>query len=144
MHDVFCLMEYSLCVWHKINRGMHSHKIYCPQKSVLCSAYFDVLEHWLWSWTDSIETEAEFDHSLQSLWSFLDSDIANNVMGREFTDRFKWFLIKIVLPFQDKLLFSTRVGVRGGNERTTSMAESENSSLKTSCLGPRPNQPIHI
>ncbi len=134
----------TLCVWHKINRGMHSHRIYCPYKTVRCSIYFDVLELWLWSWTDSIETEAEFDHSLECLWRFIESESVKRIMGEDFISRFRSFLVKIVLPYQDKLLFTTRIGIRGGNERTTSIVEAENSSLKTTCIGPKPNQPIHM
>ena len=99
---VFPNSKHFLCAWHKIDRGMLSNSLSKPAKDTLAESYYNVLKQWLWSWTDSIESEMEFRHSFSLLRIFLASNEVKEFLGEVFIKNFKAFYEISVKRFLSK------------------------------------------
>jgi hypothetical protein len=109
-------------------------------------AFYRCFEKWLYSFTDYIESEDEFEESLRLLKVFLccEEVMASDGLGKAFSAELLEYVIKSVLTADNlnKTLFYKRMSVRDFDLRTSSNAESEGAVTKGGSTGCRPNQTI--
>ena len=130
-----------LCAWHKVDRNFTS-----TQRSTTSSLHaiglneFDVVVEWLYFFTDSIESEEECLESMRLLEFYCSENErkwprALRVAISDFiATKFKPRLPMLAhYHFMRRMNFALRV---------TSYSESENSVMKRSSIGPKPNMPI--
>jgi len=131
---------HGLCIWHLLDRGMIDKKITAGSLSDKGKLLFKVLTQWMYSWSSSVESNAEFSVSYELFIRWIKPDEVASELTRSFVTNILNFLTQNVLPLRKKWVRDEkRARCRGFGKRGTSFAEAENSVLKTHPLGTRPH-----
>mmetsp|Transcript_17811 Transcript_17811/g.45178 ORF Transcript_17811/g.45178 Transcript_17811/m.45178 type:complete len:404 (+) Transcript_17811:754-1965(+) len=131
---------HGLCIWHLLDRGMIDKKITAGSLSDKGKLLFKVLTQWMYSWSSSVESNAEFSVSYELFIRWIKPDEVASELTQSFVTKILNFLTQNVLPLRKKWVRDEkRARCRGFGKRGTSFAEAENSVLKTHPLGTRPH-----
>lgn len=133
--------SHRLCAFHLIRQGMRSQRVALLRGTCtsIGSEFFDTVVGWIWSWTDSIESEEEYKVSLSVLSSFLSSKKVKEEMGNEASLKLMNFLKRSILVHVERMAYFRFRSVRCFGNRTTNPVEIEAGQLKTHSGGTRPN-----
>lgn len=95
---------------------------------------------WVQSWFNYIETEEEFDMSYGSLMEWLSSTSSN--ITPFVGEAIRNFVIQFLLPKKMYWLRAFRLTVRAFDEKSNSLVEGQNSSMKHGSMPVRPNMSL--
>jgi MULE transposase domain/SWIM zinc finger len=142
--DYFPNSCHHLCTWHLFNRNLKMKSGYpCVSESTdsKTAAYVHVIESWIKSWFNYIETIEEYEISKELLLMYLNSPPAGVTQGNIFFIR-DW-IINNLEPHAKKCFFAHFLYKQTFERVSTQFVEAENSVLKSNKLGTRPCQSIH-
>ena len=102
----------------------------------------NIAYRWIQSWFNYIETHDEFDVSYRELMNWLLSPSYG--VSPTTAEVIRNFVIQTLLPKKDRWLRSFRLKVRGFDEKSNSLVEGQNSSMKHGSMPVRPNMSLKV
>lgn len=142
-----------LCAFHKNMRNCSQHTEFVGLIAELRNhdtegwIEWKVHEKWLWNLCRYVETHEEAELSSRLFKEYMEEDeesLHRGELGESLRARFKKFLSKSFFSQSVKLLAHHYHTVFGHEMTTSNPSESENSSLKTSTGGPKPQDSIDV
>jgi hypothetical protein len=131
--------NHRLCKWHKVNRNYRiKAKSFCSTSDD--DDFLDLVEKWLYSFCDYVETAEEEEHSKHQFNLFVSSQ--DQKISKTLHTYTKTFFNTRFVPFLPRLCFHHFLHLPGGDLGANLISESENSALKRDTLGPVPQQSI--
>jgi hypothetical protein len=136
--------QHGLCCYHLINLSMSKKLRLClSQLSEKGKQLISVFTDWVHSWTNEVETMAEYQLSKDTLDCWLKSPAIIEELKEWRVTALQDYILTSILPHESKFLYVRRLRICAFDERTTSNAESENSSLKQGTGHTLPGQSLH-
>jgi hypothetical protein len=124
--------QHGLCCYHLISLAISNKLGLClSHLSARGKAFIRTFTDWVHSWTNDVETMEEYNLSKAALdcW-FKSPAVVQELQAWQIT-ALQNYILTSILPHERKFLYCGRLRLRSFDERTTSNAEAENSSLKT-------------
>ena len=116
------------------------------QSCSLCFSFFcstaNIAYRWIQTWFNYIETHEEFDVSYQGMSNWLSSESSG--VSPTVAEVIRNFVIQTLLPKKVHWLRSYRLKVRGFDEKSNSLVEGQNSSMKHGSMPVRPNMSLKV
>jgi len=143
LHNLYPQARHGLCMFHLIERGLLRKKIYESRLDDEGKKTLKALKQWMWSWSRDVESDAEFAASYHLFLHWLSLPHIVRALTPANVAAVKSYLCTSMLPLRAKWVNTTaRHHTRTFQQRTTNHVESENSVLKSSSTGPKPNSSI--
>jgi len=131
------------CAWHKGNRNLHKPLIGAIKTmSAVAKNEFKVVEEWLYSFTNKVESETEYEQSKALLLVFLEEECRE--LSSPVIEHIKDYVATKFHPKIAHLGHFNFMHFRSLGWRTSSNVEAENSVTKTSSTGPKAQHPIDV
>jgi MULE transposase domain len=131
-----------LCSWHLFHRNLKQSNGYPSGKHIIgkSKAYVDVIEAWIKSWFRHVESTEEYQISKKLFFRYLSQPPPGVTEAN--TLHIRDWIINSLDPLQEKWMFAYFLNRQTFNRESTQFVEAENSVLKSTKLGTRPNQSI--
>jgi MULE transposase domain len=139
--QIYPKCTHSLCVYHLTSRGPLA-KVTLGKVTPKGIAYMLVAKHWIHSWMMTIETVQEYKMSLSIFEKWLESSDVITTLGSLVIKEIREFMVASLLNHELKWLRAYKMGKRNFETYASSAAESENSVIKRSSMGPKPRHSI--
>lgn len=136
--------QHGLCCYHLINQAILT-------KLGLCLLYLsekgkeliNTFGDWVHSWTIEVETMTEYQLSKAIFDCWFKSPAVHQELKEWQITAFQHYILTSILPHESKFLYVRCLRIRAFDERTTSNAEAENSSLKRGTGHTLTSQQLH-
>jgi hypothetical protein len=136
--------QHGLCCYHLINLPMSKKLgLNLTHLSEKGRNLMNIFINWIHSWTNEVETMAEYQFSKDVLDCWFQSPAVREELKEWRITVLQNYILMSILPHESKFLYVRRLRIRAFDERTTSNAESENSSLKTGTGNTLTSQQLH-
>ena len=127
------------CGFHKIFLGVHKLGLGCFADRDMGRAVVGRFKEWCKAFMKIYETQGEVDLARRDINAWLDSDKVRGIIGGTASASLKRWLANSFFFKQRSLFFIHRLGIRCFDEYVNSAVETQNSGLKTTNTGTKPN-----
>jgi hypothetical protein len=136
--NVWC-GDHALCQWHLLVVGWPESVSKHVPDDATSEVYVKTAYEWIQSWFYAVESDDEFDHSLRIFWKWLDQTDDSREWCTTAKTTIRDFVFKSLLPKREYRSRSTRIDQLSLDAKTTSVVESQNSTIKQGSLRVAPN-----
>jgi hypothetical protein len=115
---------------------------YIPRNDETAKSYAKTVFYWIKAWFFVVETEAEYKHSKESMFKWIDKN--DIILQEPFIKAVKDYIREKLEPYDVLWLNYVRLDVLGMDVKTTSIGEAMHHSMKSGASGVRPSMNVAV
>ena len=142
-NSVYGIALNRLCKWHKIDRN-YKMSVHLAIKTDEDDRFVTTIIHWLYHFTNEIETEAQMWDSYHKLEEFVTSALNDSALSNNLVVNTSTFLRESFKPMLQLLCQCYYNEVFCGDVNENCFVESDNASLKKDPMKPHANSRLYV